>query len=215
MSWILENLQIVIFIAVAVIWVLRSLAGARAEEGGGRASSAPGGPGSDSAEAERTRQIQEEIRRRILARQRGETIPPPAPVTPPPLPVSRYEDEEEEALDDPEYVGEGPNRPMPTAAAHRQADSAHATILEQQRVLAEQLHALRAARAGGGSVVPASPIRLPARARAQIAAHGRSCRRELLRDLHEPTSLRRAILLKEILGPPLALQPRGVPIPRR
>lgn len=209
-DWILENLRLVIFLGVILVWIMRSVAGRKS----GSASSTGSGPAEDPAEAERTRQIQEEIRRRILARQRGEDSAPVA--VPPPLPpaTSTRQQDYEEDLDDPSYAGEGPNVPMPTAAAHRQADVAQAAILEQQRLLADQLHALRLARAAGGSVTPASPLQLSERATARIASHERSCRKELLRDLRSPTSVRRAILLKEILGAPVALQ-RGLQIPRR
>lgn len=210
MDWLLENLRIVIFVIVIAVWLLRSVTGKKDEdnpaEGAGQA-------GDDAADAERTRQIQEEIRRRILARQRGED---PAPMaTPPPLPPepSVWQREEAEALDDPNYAGEGPNVPMPTASARRQADAAQAAILDQQRLLADQLHALRMARSAGVAITPVSPIRLSAQATSRIAAHETSCRKQLLRDLRSPTSVRRAILLKEILGAPVALQ-RGPQIPR-
>jgi hypothetical protein len=209
-DWILENLRLVIFLGVILVWIMRSVAGKKSE------SASPPGSGSaeDPAEAERTRQIQEEIRRRILARQRGEDA---APVTvPPPLPpaTSAQRQHYDEDLDDPNYAGEGPNVPMATAAGHRQADAARSAILEQQRLLADQLHALRLARAAGGSIAPASPLKLSDQAKARIASHERGCRKELIRDLQSPTSLRRAILLREILGPPVALA-RGSEIPRR
>jgi len=211
MDWLFDNLRVVILVIVIAVWVLKAVAG---NKGRGDVRTGSGPATEDPAEAERTRQIQEEIRRRILARQRGEVAPAGPASTPPPLPVfpaARREDDED---NDPNYAGEGPHVPMPTAAAHRQADAAQAAILEQQRLLADQLHALRMARAAGGSITPASPIQLSERAAARIATHERSCRRELLRDLQSPTSIRRAILLKEILGAPLALQ-RGPQIPRR
>jgi hypothetical protein len=214
MDWVLDHFQIVVFAFVVVVWVLRSIFGAN-KRGESDETSHPTQQAGDPAEAERTRQIQEEIRRRILARQRGETIgsAPAAPPSPPPFVVVREEAEPAE-VEEPEYTEEGPRRPMPTAAAHRQADAAQAAILEQQRLLAEQLHALRAARAAGASVTPRPAITLPRDATAAIAEHQQSCRRELLRDLRHPTSVRRAILLKEILGAPLALQ-RGWQLPRK
>lgn len=209
MDWILQHFQIVVAIVVIVFWVLKSIAGGKKadEEHSGPMAAPP--PVADPGEEDRTRQIQEEIRRRILARQRGETTPPPLP---PPRPVIVQREEPE--LADPDYPGEGPNVPMPTAAAHRQSDTAQAAILEQQRLLAEQLHALRAARAAGTSVPPVPAVKLPAHAAAAIAGHQLDCRRELRRDLHHSSSVRRAILLKEILGEPLALQ-RGRTLPRR
>jgi hypothetical protein len=218
MDWILEHFQIVVLAFIAVVWVLKSIFGANkppAEEQHNRPSTPSA---ADPAEAERTRQIQEEIRRRILARQRGETLAPaPAPVAPPPpAPVVVHDgfEREEPEVFEPEYQEEGPRAPMPSAAAHRQADTAQAAILEQQRMLAEQLHALRAARAAGASVTPLPALTLPRDASAAIASHRESCRLDLMRDLRHPKSLQRAILLREILGPPLALQ-RGPARSRR
>jgi hypothetical protein len=211
MEWIFDHFQLVVFAVVIVIWVLRAIVGGnKASEESGPTPRAPAHT-QDPAEAERTRQIQEEIRRRILARQRGETISPP---TPPPVVVYEEPEREEPEEREEEYLEEGPRTPMPSAAARRQADTAQAAILEQQRLLAEQLHALRAARAAGATAKPVSAFILPREASAEIAAHQRSCRRELLRDLRQPTSVRRAILLKEILGQPVALQ-RGWQLPRR
>lgn len=213
MDWILANFKLFVALVVFAIWIAKSIGGAKKRAG---QESAPPLPTSaeDPGEAERTRQIQEEIRRRILARQRGDVVGP----TPPPIPIHRptpavvvVEDRETE---DAAYGGEGPNVPMPTAAAHQRADNAQQAILEQQRLLAEQLHALRAARAAGASVSPLSPLALPAGARATISSHELDCRRTLVRDLRHTASVRRAVLLKEILGPPLALQPGGS-LPRR
>lgn len=214
MNWILEHFQVVIALIVIAAWILRSIAGAEQEERPKRSGRAA--PAEDAAEAERTRQIQEEIRRRILARQRGETVappnPPPMPAAeaPPPMPVF-VEPEEEEELLDPDYPGEGPREPMPSAA-RREAEAAQAAILEQQRQLAEQLRALREARSVREASSPPSR-RVWAGARHATTLHRQTFRSELIRDLHEPVGLRRAILLKEILGEPLALR-RDSPLPR-
>ncbi len=208
MDWIFAHFQVVVAIVLVVVWILRSMGAANKPPGAGR----PTRPGAneDPAEAARTRQIQEEIRRRILARQRAETMPPamPASPQPPPMPPTVVVIDE-----DATYSGEGPHGPMPTAAAHRAEDAAQAAILEQQRTLMEQLHALRAARAAG-EVMPTAAAMRPERTDAAMATHLRSCRRELRRDLRSPSSVRRAILLKEILGEPLALQ-RNRQLPRR
>jgi hypothetical protein len=212
MDWLLSHSQVFVALIVFVIWIAKAIGGAKKREGQQPPAPLPTNT-ADPGEAERTRRIQEEIRRRILARQRGEAVgptPPPVPMpSPPPIVIV-----EDQASEDAAYGGEGPHVPMPTAAAHHRADVAQQAILEQQRRLAEQLHALRAARAAGASVTPRSPLDLPAGARATISAHELDCRRMLVRDLRHTATVRRAILLKEILGPPLALQP-GRLLPRR
>ena len=61
MTWVLEHLQILIGVAAAIAYFLNR---ARVESGGaGRASGE-----TDEARAERTRQLQEEIRRKIAER---------------------------------------------------------------------------------------------------------------------------------------------------
>lgn len=212
MDWIFDNFQVVVALVVVVFWILRSIAGG--DKSDETPAPGPGRSAKDPADAERTRQIQEEIRRRILARQQGQTTTAPPTVPVPAAEVAQERAETYHEEDEPEeFLEEGPRAPMPTAAARRMSDEAQAILLEQQRQLAEQLHALRAARAAGSRGASLPSIGLPGAA-AAMAAHQRSCRRELLRDLRGPASLRRAILLKEILGAPLALQ-RGREIPRR
>ena len=127
MDWILANFKLFVALVVFAIWIAKSIGGAKKRAG--QESAPPPTSAADPAEAERTRQIQEEIRRRILARQRGEAVGP----TPPPVPIHRptprvVEVEDQEAEDE-AYGGEGPNVPMPTAAAHERADHAQQAIL--------------------------------------------------------------------------------------
>jgi type IV secretory pathway VirB10-like protein len=207
MEWILDNLKLVIFVIVIVVYALKAMRG-QSEAGGGDAQptrrTMPGEE--DAAEAERTRQIQEEIRRRILARQRGEEpqaappplvmeesqpVPPPIPVQP--VPATRVE-------------MENPYEQQEQAAQAARA----AAVLEQQRALEEQLRQVRLAREAAMAGVPRiAPVSTPAGS----TRRGASVRRALRDDLAGRGSLRRAIVLREVLGEPVGL--RTGPLPRR
>jgi hypothetical protein len=86
-------------------------------------------------------------------------------------------------------------------------------ILEQQRLLADQFEKVRAMKAAGSSAVPPLPEIGP-RAGGS-ATGGRSLRRVLREDLAVAHGLRRAVLLREILGEPLGMQRGRLNLPRR
>ncbi len=196
MEWLLDNLQLVIVVVIIASYVLRGLRNRSAgEEEPGEAPEAD-----DPGAAERTRRIQEEIRRRILERQRGappesfepifveepEEEPPPVAI-PPPMPVQR-------------------RAPQPNAYA---LDSEQEAALARQSRMLEQLEDLRRARATAptGRSATATPYRKVRPARSES-----SLRAALRRDLSGPDGLRRAVLLREILGEAPGMSVRaGVP----
>jgi len=206
MGWIFEHLQIVIFIVVGIFYVLRVLG---QQQNAGR-DAGPADPLSqdedESAEAERTRRIQEQIRRRILARQRGEAPPTPAP---PPVP-RRVSDTPagRRAFPRPAEPETARLAPPPVAPAHRapvlpQIDK---SMSQHQRDLQEKLATIRAATANrkrmvqevsGGASAPLHLTRPD-----QMNARARSLRRSLV----GTTSIRDAILLREIIGPPVGMR---------
>ncbi len=197
MEWILDHLQFVIAAIIIVGYLLRGL-----RKTGDDEAPAPDRrrqPDSDPGEAERTRRIQEEIRRRILERQRG------APAEP--RPVLVFEREEEPPALRPDYRAPAPP-PIPT---RMEPDPAMAAVLERQRALQEQLQAIRAARPAD------SPARRGARLRSSVSASrpGDGALRELKRDLTGAQALRKAILLREILGEPVGLRPGFPELPKR
>jgi hypothetical protein len=183
MRWILDNLQIVIAVAAALAYWLNQRKQQSAEETEHPAEEGrPDDPfrefGADPAEAERTRRIQEEIRRKIAERAGGAPAPAPARVPEPP----------------PLFQPEPPPRARTAALA---AASAHEAILQRQRDLEEQLRAVEA----GRRATRRNEVIAEASARKPTAA-----RTALLGDLKGAENLRRAIVLREVLGPPVGLR---------
>lgn len=204
MDWLLANLKLVIFLAVIVIYAIKAVRSKAESASGERPETMrrtmPGEH--DAEEAERTRQIQEEIRRRILARQRGEVAAPlpeayeEAPPAPPPLPPPVPENRPVVAVDD------------PYARAAAEVSAREASILESQRAFEEQLRQIKLAREMASAGVPRLA---PSRPEAEYR-RGPGTGLRLRDDLKGRASLRRAILLREVLGEPIALRrgPGGV-----
>ncbi len=208
MSWILDNLQLLIVIAGAVAWWLnqraREKAGKSADyDADGTPEAPPRGGFEDAELAERTRRIREEIERKIAERRRaggGYTEPsrptatalepPPArPVSPPPTP------------EPPPLIREVVVRTQARQASMMAARRA-AEILEQQAAMAEQLKQAEEMKAAAQRRVA-----YEARVTADGGAVARTAvRGSLLHDLHEADSLRRAFILREVLGPPVGLR---------
>ncbi len=183
MHWIFDNLQVVFALAAAfAYWLSQRKREAEENAAGREESDGPEGPrdfGVDIEEAERTRRIQEEIRRKIAQRMGHE----PAPVAPPPL-VREF------APAVPPVVVTS----VPTYAAANEA------LLQRQRDLAEQLQAAEAARRAArrsrtsAAMAQTSPNRGP-----ETAGSWKE-------QLRGKDSLRRAIVLREVLGPPVGLR---------
>jgi hypothetical protein len=177
MDWVLNNLQILFLVAIAVVAILQRLK--KAPEGEESRRTAP----ATAEEEERTRRIQEEIRRRIMER-RG--LVPAAP---------QSGDDGEEARPFPsappmiEEIRPVRVEPPPVVVV----DPKIAVELKRQQEMIERVRQLEAAtrlRAAMATVstVAAEPV-------------DRS-----LPDLQSRGGLRRAILLREILGPPVGLR---------
>lgn len=196
MSWFFEHLQIVIFVVVGIVYVLRTL-GQQRDAGGGVGPANPVSPDEDeSAEAERTRRIQEEIRRRILARQRGEA---PPVLTLSDTPAGRR------SFPRPAEPASARPVPPPVPTVHRapalpQIDE---SMLQHQRELQEKLATIRAATAKRARAKPEVSERMSAPLRLARFAHVNSRARRLRRELVGTASIRDAILLREIIGPPV------------
>jgi hypothetical protein len=146
--------------------------------------------------------------------------------TPAPQPPPLFEREEVEE-EPPEWIEEGPRaspppipgRAGPTAFPTETATPAAAqvaamdAILEQQRLLAGQFEMVRAMKAAGSSAVPPLPEVGPGAVTS--TAGGRSLRRALREDLAGSPGLRRAVLLREVLGEPPGMQRGRLNLPRR
>jgi len=206
-EWIFDNLQLVIAIVVIVAFIARKITSSGSAE-------PDEGPGADPAGTDHARQIQEEIRRRILERQRGASAPP----SPPPI-VQR---------EPPEWQEEGPaprTRPPPVPVPAAPVRTAYdfdqdEAVLERQRRLNEQLASLsmlqkeaRASAAAGVAALGGPAITTDGGAQGQVG--GRRIRRAIRKELSGGDGLRRAFLLREILGEPIGLRSDVMKLPRR
>ncbi len=190
MDWVSDHLQLIIAVAGVVAWWLNQRKGVQAE---GDSEPPPEEKSFEDPElAERTRRIREEIQRKIEQRARGYANEQPKPMQPHPAelpPIIR------EIFMGPERATTGPQ------AASRQEAQRNAEILEQQATMAEQLR-------------QAKLMKLAAEKRKEFesatADHRAEKRTEtrssVLVDLQTPESLRRAFILREIIGPPIALR---------
>jgi hypothetical protein len=181
MDWVTDHIQILFLVAIAVTAILQRLK--KAHEG-----EEPPRPASTTPEeAERTRRIQEDIRRRIMER-RG--LDPAAP---------RPRDDMEEATPFPasppmiEEVRPVRVEPAPVVAA---ADARIAAELKRQQEIVERIQQLEAAKRAGAAAISRWSVSTVAEEPA-----GRP-----LPDLQSRSGLRRAIVLREILGPPVGLR---------
>lgn len=208
MDWILDNLQIVIAVAGAIAYWLNARSKQKSGEaadydGDGQPDTLAGGGGRamrdgerEMEQAEATRRIQEEIRRKIAERagnagggsgggRQVQSLP-----TPPPMPVRRREAE------------------VAREVRREETEREAAEVLERQRALMDQLAALKARKAAEGVETKAiwnvdTSATAPARARAQAGAGDDV---GLLTELRNARSLKKAIVLREVLGAPVGLR---------
>lgn len=183
MDWIADHLQLVVVFASAIAWWLTQRARAKSD---GQHSEEPGAePGGfeDPDLAERTRRIREEIQRKIEERQM--TMRRPAPrVEPPVLPAAQPV----------------PARKPPAPALERMsAVRREAEILEEQEALAEKLRQVEEFK-GAALRRAAFEARVGARRGGSVAP------RDAIDQLRGGPALRGAIVVREILGPPVGLR---------
>jgi hypothetical protein len=206
MNWVLEHLQLLIGAAAAIAYFLNRQRTAGREES--EQAQRPAGNILDD-QAERTRRVQEEIRRKIAERRGGsaehrerqsprEIVPPlvrPAHV--PPLdpfggPMRRVVKKLEEAAAQLEERRENAEELARKAEAVRQAN------------LAESLRELESARAVQERRLTEV---LLAQKRRKTEMHVSAVDIGDVRSrLRNPEELRRAVILREILGPPVGLR---------
>lgn len=210
MEWVLDHLKLVLGALVLAFYLMKAIKRQSTAESDGEGSLVRDA-NSDPQEAERTRRIQEEIRRRILARQRGESPvedrgsvivfdPEPSPTVevepprPPPIPAGQ--------------------RPTASVAKRPGAWDTRSEILERQRALQERYQSL--VRGKSPQSIRQS-MSMPSTSRARPVRGGGGSRtvQDLRRQLSSPQSLRRAVLLREILGQPLGMHAGMPELPRR
>lgn len=192
MEWVFDNIWILLAIAGAIAQTLIKKKAPSADDG-----TAPSEETfEDPMLAERTRKIREDIQQKIEARRRADGQMQPVPqrevVT---------EQMPEWMRELPPVVQEAYVPPRSTRAeVERLETQRHAEVLEQQAALADQLRHAKATKAA-----------LPKRAAFETAISERDsaqsrARGVLLGELRNPAALRRAFILREVLGPPVAMK---------
>jgi len=172
-------------VVIVVTWLLGSMA-ARGVKKTRDPSALP--PGED---AERTRRVREEVQRKIVERRR-EAAARPGSWAESPSATPRPAERSQPPLAPPVAA----SRPAPPADEEDVAEAA----LQRQQKLAEQVRAMEAART-------AAQVRTSALAAfAPPGASPGSPPIDWLPELRDPRSVRRAVILREILGPPVALR---------
>jgi hypothetical protein len=189
MKWlrfILDNAWTVIIIGGVLVQLIQAM---RKKRAGGE--SPTGEPPTehqfdDPDLAERTRKIREEIQRKIEQRTRGQAeMPAPAAEVEAPPPIPREI-----------AVSRTPVHASSRLDAQRQAE-----ILEEQATLMERLREAEFMKAAGKKRTEYEAMTADHAAEAQVAT-----RSSVLGDLRNPVALRRAFVLREVLGPPVALR---------
>lgn len=198
MRWIFSNLPLLIFLFFAFSIVRAAMRAAKqAEEHKAGAN--------ETDEQKRVREIQERIRRKIAERRGG--VAPVAPeaeaageVNLPPV-VRRL------AVPPLEPFG-GPSRRIVTEVRRRvvipePAPATDAAILERQHQLVEQMRQLEETR-----VTTMRRAAVVAQDAATVVRDNAGAVRRAgwVDELRDPSNLRRAIVLREVLGPPVALR---------
>lgn len=205
MDWLLRHISSLVFVVVAIS-VLRAAfraKGAKAEHDAGA---------DESAEQRRVREIQERIRRTIAERRGGL-----APSSPPPLmqpaPRADVSPRQEVPPLDPfggtvgRLLGEMQRRMEENQTAETPPPPVRedGAVLERQQQLAEKMRVLEETRVAAQR--RAAQLAVATKAEAATGGAVRTLARgNLLADLREPESLRRAFVLREVLGPPVALR---------
>lgn len=228
MAWILDHLQIILAIAGAIAYWLN----ARSKEQAGEPTDYDGDGEPDTRPQsgralreqdptllhdENTRRIQDEIRRKIAERNGARPVRPSEPTvstsqpghshreveassTPPRMPTAMPAARRREMEESPYSMDE-----TRRAAVERHA----ASVLENQRELAAQLAALQQRRAEAERTARSMREGRKATIAATANAAGRVRTPDdvsLLSDLRDARSLRKAIVLREVLGTPVGLR---------
>lgn len=201
MDWLLSKLPTLIFVTIVIVQIVRGISKAR------RQDPTPEPRHNELEQARRN----EEIRRRIAERRAGHTSPPPEPARtePPPVierdptaipdlpePLKRMLTQLEKRRE-PRPTIAPPSPPLPPERSRAE--------LERQYQLAEEMKALEEerllAKRRAAQLAAAQAEAATTKGALRTAARGR-----LLEDLKDPQSLRRAVVLREVLGTPVGLR---------
>jgi hypothetical protein len=189
-NWLLDNIWAAVII-VAVLDQMRKAIFKKKGDADETPSAHEEGTFEDPELAERTRKIREEIQRKIAERARGyPTEQPVAPQVPQPEPPVVRE------VVVPQQV---PASLRPNAS--RLEAQRYAEILEEQATLADKLREAQLMKAAA-----LKRTRYETATADHSAAARTLSRSSVLDDLRDPVALRRAFILREVLGPPVALR---------
>jgi len=203
-DFVLERPAVVVVLLVFAGQIIRGLLEAR------KARTAHEGRRDETADDQRVREVQEQIRRRIAARRGAASAPAELPAEPPPIQPApaRPETTQLPELGGPlgRMLGELQRRsqplPAPSAPAAVSEDRSRQE-LERQRQLAEQMRLLEEARSAARR---RSEEQAAAQAAQTAAASHASARGLVAGELGDPRALRRAFVLREILDAPVGLR---------
>jgi hypothetical protein len=206
LKWLLDNPWVIVVIAGLVAQLIKALGrGARGPATGEEAPAGKEFEFEDIELAERTRKIREEIRRKIEER-RGQHLRPaePLPERPPLAPEERSpEATRPPVMGLPELIREILPPPAATEppADYRSETLREAEEAERQAALREQLQEAELMKAAAQRRMAFEE---------EIADKQETLRAQtrtvVLDDLRDPAALRRAFVLREVLGPPVALR---------
>lgn len=187
----MRHLQLIIVVGGAIAYWLNQRRKAKEEAEIEQSLSEPQPKMQMDDDAERTRRIQEEIRRKILERVGGSVRPV---LTPPPMPEA------------PTPLHREQSQPVVNtykeSTRDEEAVAADMAMLERQQMLAEKLRELQAQRREHDR-----PAEVFAEKTAlAMSASSTAVRGSVLADLRNPVSVRRAIVLREVLGTPVGLR---------
>lgn len=193
-QWALDNAWTVIIVATVLAQLWQSVT--RKKSGADEAAPPEEQTFEDPELAERTRKIREEIQRKIAERARQypteqPRAPQPEADAPPPIIREVVITPQPEPARGPVFSG------SPRAAEAER----HAAILEEQAALAEKLRELEAKKAAAARRAEFEAATADHTAQARVRS-----RATVLGDLRSPEALRRAFILREVLGPPVALR---------
>ncbi len=175
-DWVLGNRELLVIVFAVAVWLLNRIGAARRAAGSQNPARQAG---SADDEAERTRRVQEEVRRRIAER-RGAAKPEMPPPLSQPFEPARMAEE-----------------PAPPEEA--ETDDTEEQVLKRQREIERDLRALEDARAAALAGARAAQ-------RASVVQTQAAVPNPWLGELKNPAGLRRAVVLREILGPPISLR---------
>jgi hypothetical protein len=213
MDWIFAHFKIVLAIGMVVYYWVKKFRDQqtrreaedydREQRMAERAGNNSRPVGDRAAEVEeRTKRIQEEIRRKILERQSAAQArpsvaspvvrPAAAPPPPVPMPVRRTEP----ATESP-YAQQMASEPQ----------SAAAEMLDRQRQLLDQLRAIEQQKAAAARISEQHATVVPGEAAAYDSPEQkRAARVPVFAELKDRQALRRAVVLREVLSPPVGLR---------